>query len=60
MNKKYGKQYLQRIFDLVSPGTGEVFIPKEKTCLLLEAIFFGCGYGILVARILGKNIHWRE
>jgi hypothetical protein len=28
--------------------------------LLLDATFFGRGYGILVARISGKNIHWRE
>ena len=28
--------------------------------MLLDATFFGRGYGILVARILGKNIHWRE
>jgi transposase-like protein len=26
----------------------------------LDATFFGRGYGILVSRILGKNIHWRE
>ncbi len=51
---------MQKIFDNTNILTGEVFIPKNPTALLLDATFFGRGYGILVSRILGKNIHWRE
>ena len=40
--------------------TGEIFIPKKQEPLLLDATFFGRSYGFLVARIKGKNIHWKE
>jgi hypothetical protein len=51
---------LQRILDEVRPSSGEVFIPKNPTTLILDATFFGRSYGFLVARIKGKNIHWKE
>ena len=56
----YTKQHLQRILDTVRPSSGEVFIPDKPTTLILDATFFGRSYGFLVARIKGKNIHWKE
>ena len=56
----YTKRHLQRILDKIQPSTGEVFIPKKATTLVLDATFFGRCYGFLVARIKGKNIHWKE
>jgi hypothetical protein len=54
------KQHLQRMLDRIQPSSGEVFIPKIPTTLILDATFFGRSYGFLVARIKGKNIHWKE
>ena len=48
------------MLDKVHPSSGEVFIPKKATTLILDATFFGRSYGFLVARIKGKNIHWKE
>ena len=45
----YTKQHLQRLLDKYSGSTGEVFIPDKKTCLVMDATFFGRGYGFLIA-----------
>jgi len=48
------------MLDSVRPSSGEVFIPRKPTTLILDATFFGRSYGFLVARIKGRNIHWKE
>lgn len=56
----YSKRHLQRLLDKELIPTGEVYIPHQKTSLLLDATFFGRSYGVLVSRILGRNIHWKH
>lgn len=53
-------QHIQRLLDKGSGATGEIFIPKKPTPLLMDSTFFGRSYGFLVARITGKNILWKE
>lgn len=56
----YSKRHLQRILDKEEVIIGEPIIPSNPTPLLLDATFFGRSYGVLVARIKGRNIHWKE
>lgn len=62
LSKKYGKsgKTLRKLFDEFAGATGEVFQCSELQVLILDATFFGRGYGILMARSLQKVLYWQE
>ena len=59
---KYGKdpKTMRKYFDKFAGATGEVFGCSESFVLILDATFFGRGYGILMARNLTKVLFWQE
>lgn len=59
---KYGKdpKTMRKYFDEFAGATGEVFECSELQVLILDATFFGRGYGILMARNLKKVLFWQE
>lgn len=59
---KYGKsrKTLRKYFDLFAGATGEVLECGELQVLIMDATFFGRGYGILLARSLIRALFWRE
>ncbi|MBI2463644.1 transposase [Candidatus Peregrinibacteria bacterium] len=62
MSKQYGKsgKTLRKLFDKHAGATGEIFEYKEPFVLIMDATFFGNGYGILMARNLKKVLFWQE
>lgn len=58
----YGKsgKTLRKLFDKYAGATGEVFEDDEPFVLILDATFFGRGYGILMARNVKKVLYWQE
>lgn len=62
LTKKYGKgsKTLRKNFDEFAGATGEVFEYIEPFVLILDATFFGRGYGILIARNVKKVLYWQE
>lgn len=59
---KYGKgsKTLRRHFDASAGATGEVVEYTQPLVVIMDATFFGRGYGILVARNLNKVLYWQE
>jgi hypothetical protein len=51
---------LRRAFDRLTPPVRERPPPAEPVALTFDGTFFGRGYGLLVYRAEGKNIHWQE
>jgi hypothetical protein len=62
LSKEYGKdpKTLRKYFDRYAGATGEVFEGKEPAALILDATFFGRGYGILMARNPKRVLYWQE
>lgn len=62
LSKLYGKsgKTLRKLFDKYAGATGEVFEDAEPFVLILDATFFGRGYGILMARNVKKVLYWQE
>lgn len=62
LSKKYEKsgRTLRKYFDEYAGVTGEMKTRNEPFVLILDATFFGKGYGILLARCPGKVIYWSE
>jgi hypothetical protein len=50
----------QRRFDAYTPPVPVIEVSAEPVALTFDATFFGRGYGVLIFRALGKNIHWQE
>lgn len=59
---RYGKdpKTMRKYFDEYAGATGEVFECSEPFVLIMDATFFGRGYGILMARNLKKVLFWQE
>ena len=51
---------MRKLFDEHAGATGEVAEIPESFVLILDATFFGRGYGILMARNRRKVLHWQE
>lgn len=51
---------MRKYFDKSAGATGEIFEYSEPFVLILDATFFGRGYGILMARNLKKVLFWQE
>lgn len=62
LRKKYKKsgKTLRKLFDKHAGATGEIVELVEPFVLLLDATFFGRGYGILMARSKRKVLYWQE
>ena len=62
LSKKYGRSHktLRKYFDAYSAVTGELKPIDEPVVLILDATFFGRGYGILLARTPKKVLLWEE
>lgn len=62
LSKKYGKsgKTLRKLFDEHACVTGEIVELEEPFVLILDATFFGRGYGILMARSKRKVLYWQE
>ena len=50
----------QRKFDAYRPTQPNIAPAEMPVALTFDATFFGRGYGLLVYRACGKNIHWQE
>ena len=59
---KYGKSHktLRKYFDKYAGATGELSEEKDPIMLIMDATFFGRGYGILLARSLKRPLLWQE
>lgn len=51
---------LRKYFDEYAGATGEMVQLKEPTVLILDATFFGRGYGILLCRTPHECLYWKE
>jgi len=62
LSAKYGKsaRTLRKYFDNYAGATGEIHQANESIVLIMDATFFGRGYGILLARSLKKALLWQE
>lgn len=62
LSKKYGRsgKTLRKLFDEHAGATGEITELSEPFVLILDATFFGRGYGILMARSKEKVVYWQE
>lgn len=62
LSEKYGKSHktLRKYFDEHAVVTGEIKVIAEPVVLILDATFFGRGYGILLARTPKKALLWIE
>jgi len=62
LTAKYGKdpKTLRKLFDKFTGATGEIFECRESFVLIMDATFFGRGYGILMARNPTKVLLWQE
>ena len=55
-----GPKTLRKLFDKYAGATGEALEDSEPTVLILDATFFGRGYGILMARNPKRVLCWQE
>jgi len=62
LSNKYGKsgKTLRKLFDEHAAVTGEMKAREQPFVLILDATFFGRGYGILLARCPKKTLYWAE
>ena len=62
MSVGYGRdvETLRRRFDRHVPDTPVPEAAAEPVALTFDATFFGRGYGLLIYRAEGRNIHWQE
>lgn len=62
LSEKYGKsgKTLRKLFDEHAGATGEILEFSTSFVLILDATFFGRGYGILMARSKWKVLYWQE
>jgi len=62
LSEKYGKSHktLRKHFDEFSSVTGELKLINKPVVLILDATFFGRGYGILLARTPEIVLLWEE
>jgi len=62
LSGKYGKSHktLRKYFDEYAAVTGELKSINRPVVLILDATFFGRGYGILLARTPKKILLWAE
>jgi hypothetical protein len=62
LSEEYGKdpKTLRKYFDRYAGATGEVFEDTEPVAVILDATFFGRGYGILMARSPKIILYWQE
>ncbi|MFH1298565.1 MAG: transposase, partial [Patescibacteria group bacterium] len=62
LSEKYGRSHktLRKYFDAHSAVTGEIKPINKPVVLILDATFFGRGYGILLARTPKKVLLWEE
>lgn len=62
LSKRYNKSHktLRKYFDKFAAVTGELKPINEPIVLILDATFFGRGYGILLARTPKKVLLWEE
>jgi ribosomal protein L37AE/L43A len=62
LSKKYEKSHktLRKYFDGYAAVTGELKPINKPVVLILDATFFGRGYGILLARTPLKVLIWKE
>ena len=62
LSKKYGRsgKTLRKLFDEHAGATGEILEVTEPFVLILDATFWGRGYGILMARSKRKVLYWQE
>ncbi|MFH1298634.1 MAG: hypothetical protein ABII07_02305 [Patescibacteria group bacterium] len=62
LSEKYGKSHktLRKYFDAHSAVTGEIKPINKPVVLILDATFFGRGYGILLGRTPKKVLLWEE
>ncbi len=62
LSKKYGRsgKTLRKLFDEHAGATGEILEVIEPFVLILDATFWGRGYGILMARSKQKVLYWQE
>ena len=62
LSDKYGRSHktLRKYFDAHSAVTGELKPISKPVVLILDATFFGRGYGILLARTPKKVLLWEE
>jgi hypothetical protein len=51
---------LRRTFDHYKPPIILEKISTDPVALTLDATFFGRGYGLMIYRAEGRNIHWQE
>jgi Transposase, Mutator family len=51
---------LQRKFDAYTPPVPSISIATQPVALTFDGTFFGRGYGVLVYRAQGRNIHWQD
>lgn len=51
---------LQRRFDKLAPVSHEGAAASEPVALTFDATYFGRGYGLMIYRAEGRNIHWQE
>lgn len=62
LSEKYGRSHktLRKYFDEYAAVTGEMKPINKPVILILDATFFGRGYGILLARTPKKILLWME
>lgn len=62
LSQKYGRsgRTLRKYFDEHVAVTGEMKARSQPFVLILDATFFGRGYGILLARCTQKVVYWNE
>lgn len=62
LSEKYGRSHktLRKYFDEYEAVTGELKPINRPVVLILDATFFGRGYGILLARTPKKVLLWEE
>ncbi len=51
---------IQKLFDELSPVTGEIKIPRVSVSVIIDGTFFSRRDGVLVARANSKNIVWKQ
>lgn len=62
LGRKYGcsTRTLRRHFDKHTPVAPTLSSPGKPVALTFDGTFFGRGYGLMVYRAEGRNIHWHE
>ncbi len=51
---------LQRHFDHHNPASPVIAVAENPVALIFDGTFFGRGYGWMIYRAYGRNIHWQE